>query len=499
MDLQFHKTPCQCMKKVLSQVQNREETQELRLPDHMADIGSVLGCWGQVLIRGKEWRSDSFSISGGVKVWVMYEPEDNSEPGCIESWIPFQVKWDIQKAQRDGIIHVWPLLRGVDARNVSTRKLILRCSVSLLGEALEPSELELFTPKDLPEDVQLLTNSYPTRILQEAGEKLVQVDEELPMHDSMAKLQKILRAELIPEISEYKVMAGRLVFRGKCRLHILYLGENGSISAWDTEQTFSQYTELERDYSGNATASLFPVVTSLEFDVLEGQKIYLKCNLAVQYQVNDQVMLKLVEDAYSPQRAVVPQFAQMEFPMLLDSVVETQEISKKCPEQMQKIVDIGWNGSHPDMHHENGRLEIAVSGQFQILYYDEEGKLKWDCVSSNDSWSYPSDGQNYADVYLRCLSQPQILQNSAQDQLSNKYTLETAFYSKEPLLMLTGVQFGEIQEPDSNRPSLVIRRVDEGGLWELAKSNGSTVDAIQSANQLEEKPEPGKMLLIPVI
>ena len=54
------------------------------------------------------------------------------------------------------------------------------------------------------------------------------------------------------------------------------------------------------------------------------------------------------------------------------------------------------------------------------------------------------------------------------------------------------------QQDGSQRPSLILRRAGEEGLWELAKKTGSTVAAIRSANKLQEEPKPGQLLLIPV-
>ena len=64
--------------------------------------------------------------------------------------------------------------------------------------------------------------------------------------------------------------------------------------------------------------------------------------------------------------------------------------------------------------------------------------------------------------------------------------------------MVTGLEMGELQQPDPNRPSLILRRSGGQSLWELAKAHGSTVDAIRGANRLEEEPDETQMLLIPV-
>ena len=65
--------------------------------------------------------------------------------------------------------------------------------------------------------------------------------------------------------------------------------------------------------------------------------------------------------------------------------------------------------------------------------------------------------------------------------------------------MVTALELGELEQPDSNRPSLIIRKAQGKTLWELAKGCGSTVQDIQQANQLTSEPEETQMLLIPVL
>ena len=94
MEVKFPKTMMKCLKPALREVQNQEQTQEIRLSDEMPDIGRVVGAWAQPITRGKEWRGDSVGCSGGCMVWVMYVPEDGSQPRMLDSWIPFQMKWN---------------------------------------------------------------------------------------------------------------------------------------------------------------------------------------------------------------------------------------------------------------------------------------------------------------------------------------------------------------------------------------------------------------------
>ncbi len=69
------------------------------------------------------------------------------------------------------------LLRGLDARSVSARKILIRGELSALAEAEEPQEIGAYLPENVPEDVQLLRRTYPMLLPKEAGEKAFALDE----------------------------------------------------------------------------------------------------------------------------------------------------------------------------------------------------------------------------------------------------------------------------------------------------------------------------------
>ena len=93
MEMEFNRIPISYLQKLAGQLRSQEETLEVRLPDGMPDIGRVLGAWGQVIVRGKEWNSNHMAVSCGVMVWVLYKPEDGTEVRSVEAWLPFSMKW----------------------------------------------------------------------------------------------------------------------------------------------------------------------------------------------------------------------------------------------------------------------------------------------------------------------------------------------------------------------------------------------------------------------
>ena len=76
--------------------------------------------------------------------------------------------------------------------------------------------------------------------------------------------------------------------------------------------------------------------------------------------------------------------------------------------------------------------------------------------------------------------------------------LDTVATTDAGVEMVTGLELGEITPPAADRPSLILRRIGEESLWDMAKYYGSTEDAIRSANGLTDEPIPGQILIIPV-
>ena len=148
MDVIFERKTVSCLDTALQQVQNSEQTLELKVPAGMPDVGQILAAWGQPILRSKEWREDQVLFSGGMMVWVLYAPEDGSEEQCVQGWIPFQMRWDLPEDTREGTLRLRCLTRFVDGRSTSPRKILVRSGLAVLAEAFVPARLETAEPKE---------------------------------------------------------------------------------------------------------------------------------------------------------------------------------------------------------------------------------------------------------------------------------------------------------------------------------------------------------------
>ncbi len=498
MEMQFDKIPVPYLQKLAGNARSQEQTLEVRLPEGMPDIGRVLGAWGQVIVRGKEWNSDAMAVSCGVMVWVLYAPEDGDGVRSVEAWLPFSMKWELPETRHDGKILSLCLLKGVDARSTSARKLMVRATVEALGEAWIAGETQVAAPADLPEDVKLLTATYPVMLPREAGEKAFLLEEQLVLPNTVPKPEKLLYYSLQPEISDRKVMAGKVVFRGAAALHLLYRGEDGRLCTWDYDVPFSQYADLEDTYDGEPQVCVYPCVTSVDLTLDADGVLLLKAGILGQYLLCHRSMVTVTEDAYSPCRAVTLQQEQMDLPAVLDYAVQSLHAEQIAHMDAQQIVDLAFYPTYGQLDPTDTGFDATVPGQFQTLYYDPEGELRCAMTPWEGKWQLRAANDSAVAVKVFPTGTPQAVPGAGTVNLRADVYVDGVTTAGRGIPMVTGMELGELEKPDPNRPSLILCRKGSRRLWDVAKETGSTVETIMQLNQLDGEPEDGRVLLIPV-
>ena len=477
MELQFQKESLPYMRQLLEDIRDQELTQEIRLAEGQPDIGNVVSAWGQVLIRGKQWEDDRIGVSGGVQAWILYSDAETGALQTVSCWMPFHQDWDLPVTTREGKLWIMPELRHVDARGVSERKIMVRANISLLAKALSPSEAATYSPMQVPEDVNLKIQTEPMLIPTEMGEKSFVMDEEISVPQEHPPVQQIIHASLKPHISESKVMAGKLVFRGSADLCVLY-ENNGMLHRFSVDIPFAQYGELENEFDPDAEVWICPMMTSFELESGENHILRLKAGITGQYMVYDCRRQPLVVDAYSTTRRAEMQNVTLELPVVSDYKHWEMDVDWSWNQEGEPI-EVTCYSDHPREERDGSQL----SGRFQVLWKDAEGVVH----SSSQKWEQfiPENG-----VYICGVTDVSV--HGARMCLCR--TKEDA----ESMEIVSGLRLAEAAQKDPNRPSLILRKMGKEGLWDLAKRTGSTVAAIMQANGLETEPQAGDMIMIPI-
>lgn len=496
MEMQLKKTIIPFLDTAIRELQNFEQSQEIRLPDGMPDLSEILAAWGQPILRSKEWRSDSILFSGGIMVWVMYASEEQPHPVTIDAWIPFQMKWDLPDRIPEGKISISSSVRFVDARSISPRRMMVRAGLAATVQAFFPAEANVFLPEKQPDDVELLQKRYPMRLPCEAGEKAFLMDEELNIPGVDLSTDSPIYYTLCPVIHDQKVVGNKIAFRGSGNLHVLFSSEDGELHSHNFLLPFSQFAELEQSYGSDAEVDIQLCVTNLEMDADEEGIHRMKSGITAQYQVNDRVVLETVEDAYSNGREILLTRDTVQLPAILDQRRETMTVEVSLPEGIDNAADISVFSEFPRLQNTQSDVLFEVQGAAQILYYNIERKPKSTVVRWNSQTNVKTDVPMAVSNFYP--AEPQLQGSGAGPVLRTELPFTATAYADNGFPVITGLEKGEDKIPDPGRPSLILCRAGEDGLWSIAKSSGSTMEAIKKANSLEGEPVPGQMLLIPI-
>lgn len=430
-------------------------------------------------------------------VWVLYAPEDGSSERVMETWIPFQMHWELPENTPEGIIRIRCLPRFVDGRSVSPRKIMVRCGLSAMAEAFTPKTAEVFAPEEVPGDVELLRSTYPVRLPREAGEKTFQMDEDLTLPDSIPQPEQLLYYRMDPAVTDRKVLGNKLVFRGNGNLHILYRGEDGQLYNWDFELPFSQYAQLEGEYGSDGASDIALMPTNLEVELDDEGHIRLKAGMVGQYLVTEKQPVTVIEDAYSPGRELGVRTEDLELPVVLDNRRENLYGEQNIPAQANLAADVSFLPDFPRQRRTDNGLEMETPGQFQVLYYGEDGVLRSGTARWEERQSLNADRESQVSA-IPMPTSPQAITGSGQILAKAEVPIELTSVARQRIPMVTGLELGAQRIPDPNRPTLILRRAGTDRLWDIAKGTGSSVEAIRRANGLQAEPAPDQMLLIPV-
>lgn len=493
MEMKFNKTVMRYLQSVVRKFQTQEQSQQVRLTDGMPDAEKVVACWGQVILRSKQWETDCIQVTGGVTTHILYMSRESKKLQCMETWVPFQIELEIPDHSADGSVTVRPSLHSVEARVLSERKLQVYVTVGVTLDASVMNEANLYFTNEHDDMVQILSNHYPLQLPVEASEKHFNLEESLDVSSSNDDI-KILRYTMEMVLTESKIIADKLVLRGNALVDILYMDADGGIYSWNTEIPVSQYAQLSMEYEPGSHADICFAVTDLDIETTDGSGFVLKAGVLAQYTIYENKNITIIEDAYSNARELEIHSDVLQLPSILEQKEEILEPEVALELADHKILDIALFMEELQTDIDDASFCVKPKGYFQILSLDPEGNLqnstrKWESV-----WRLDASPDIATDVSAAIEGRPKI----RGQKIAAPLKLKLACMNVNPISIINDIQIGEPLPTNQNRPSIILCRAESKSLWELAKCNGSTVEAIQKANNITSEPIAEKLLLIPV-
>jgi len=244
MELEFKRKNLPYLKQIVREVLYQEELSEIIVPDSLPDVGNIVESFAIPIVRGKESRNGSTTISGGIKGEVIYNPEDLSAPKTLDAYIPFNVKLDHPQLTEESRTLCSVQIRSVDCRILNSRKVLLRVNIACMLLALAHQEEVLFEPQAIPDDLQVKQVEYACKIPVEYAEKSFVVSDSLAIPSGSPPIDRVIRTACLLEVADSKSIANKGVFKGTVYCKVLYQSIDGQICSHEQKLPFSQFCEF---------------------------------------------------------------------------------------------------------------------------------------------------------------------------------------------------------------------------------------------------------------
>ena len=495
MELGLLFTDLTCWEKTGHAAVSHEETMETAIAEYCPDMTRIVTACGQLYIREKTASEERVTVSGTVRVTVLYTSEESTGLRSLTVSVPFSCAAEDRELASAQLIWATGRLLLVEAQAVTARKLYIRLlpEVTMTGYIRTVRRICSGTEENAA--LRVRCRDHVCSLLDAVVERDITVTQEVQVSPVP---EELLLYRLYPRLTSCRTVGSKLGVKGEAALSALDRGQDQQLHACDTELRLSQIL----DGGGLPEDGEYAVRRCLT----GGEVRVLRSDNGGGLSVT--VELRLLLCAYRTERCTcVEDLYSIRQPVRLEQ--ETVTLPAAHPDRIlreETVEHLDFGGNKPfffitdtdcanaAVTTEAGQTALRTTVRTRLLYLDE-----------NDS---PAVTERASEVVLPVKETVQGLccglSGGPGVQLGAggcdvrqvvEFLAEDA--QQEPLVAVCG---GELLEPEEQgqTPSLVLRRLLPGEtLWDAAKQYRTDEALLRAVNRLEVEELPDKMLLIP--
>lgn len=499
MDMELRRVTLEGYRPVAHTMFSQEETLESIVPDAFPDIARVVSASGKAFLKDKELGEGALRLSGTAKVSVLYIPEGEELPRSLEVSIPFQCQRDDPKFHAGCPVMADVQAAAADARTVNPRKLLARVNIAVWAAAYDKERRELSSDLTVGggEGLQKLITPRKCCVIPDVVEKSFTFSDVLRPPASRPELEELLsyRAEL--GTADAKFIGKKLVLKGDVQLSAVYRSGEG-VCQTRFELPYSQILDIG-ELPDETEPEVAVTLKSVDCRAREGE-LEVALEVLAQAAVWERRSVSLIGDAYCVGQPIDVERTTVRLCTMAERSARREMGRKLCESGIpaKQVLDCAAAVSSLAGAPAEGGMEFTAQVNASILYLSEDDAL---CgVETEIPVTCRVDVPEGCECACRCRPVGECTAVPVTGGLEVRFEAEFAWTvtREEQVSCVSDVKPGEARDTGP-RPSVVIRRVERGeALWDIAKSCGSTVDDIRSANTLPgDEAAVGTLLLIP--
>lgn len=476
------------------------------LPDYCPDIAAVLKCSLDPRIQTRQQSTDRLLADGTALVRVLYLDEERKCVRCCEFSQPFSATFQLPAIPPGASIILSAKTDYVNCRAVSPRRLdihgafTVKLTVTAEGSNQVVADIlgdGVFTRK------RAVVFSVPAA----STEKVFTVSEVLEL-GSGQPAEMLVRSEVVPTVTDFKVLANKAILKGMLLIRALYVTDslNGHTETTIQELPFSQIIDVE-GLSEDWTCEVELSSLADDLQVSSSQNgenglLSVSTKLLAMVRCYRTGQAEVVTDAYSARCPLSMNAKRLSVSQLLGIRRDTQTVRETFDlpsETMKDVVDV-WCETGPAAVRIEGNRSLLDSRLLVcMLVRDAGGEISYYERADNFTLEYDE-----ACTDMHATLQPCRVEYSVTPSKQMEIRVEMAV-TRRCYLTEEGDAVYEAMADESavfpaEKAALKIYYADRGeSLWEIAKSCHTSMQAVMEENHLDaDVLSEDAMLLVPL-
>ena len=480
---------------------------DVLLPDYCEDIQKILKCTLQPTLTRQEVKENRLELEGVCVAAVWYRsPEGGLCRG--EYRLPFVKTVELKAAPQCPLVWAQGLCGYVNCRAVSSRRLDIRGAVTLRAAVADVKEEQAVASAEGMGLQLRQTGCRGTRVVLQT-ERSLTLREEIRLPETKEPAAAVLRVDGSARLADCKVMAGRVVLRGECRVRFLYRTAGGSCETMELTLPVSQMVEAEgADDSCRCLARFALQTAGVELCADgEGRRLALTAELCAQVRLHRDYQALCSSDCYSTRYECS---CRTRRGRLLELCGQEDRAflyrdRMELPKGVDRITDLWCTLADWKVKQEGsdglvwGKLNICLfgcQGDGDVEYYEKT-------VEFEERVPY---GEGEGEVIFRptlgVLGQSYSFGGEGVLEVRCELSLWGCIYRTAALPLICDITLDQSRprQPEASRGIYLCRAEAGEALWDIARRYNTSVDAICAENDLTAPTlEQTAMLLVPVV
>ena len=483
---------------------------DFTLPDYCPDISRIFKCVAKPLISSKGITGKTITIDGVAELIVFYCDSDGNFSSFSYQY-PIEKKFEMSEEVLSPTIKANICCDYINCRAVSGRKVDVHGACSIKVKAVKRNTSEIISDFD-DNTVELKRGTTQAVIPMGSCEKYIILEEEIKIAETKAPIRNVIRSNVTSFVKETKVLGGKVMLKGECRISILYCAEGSKKpECLKTVVPFSQILEIEgindtckcEGYSSVAFCDIKPKSSVLGEN--NSFAVTIKLELSAEAFCNGEVAV--IEDAFSRKFEAEISRKKVTFEKISESIYEIYSFKEnmRFEENISSVIDLTAEVLSATAKFQDSKLSVCGNIAVGCVIQNEDGKIVY--KEKNIEYKYEkelSENSEYpfCEPWIKIESFTYTILSADSIEIRFEAAVEAVVYEKKELSLVSNLTIDESrlsQNSRRNAMTIYFPNSDES-VWDIARIYNASVEEIMRINELESDTKPiGKMLLVPVM